>query len=140
LKAGDLFKQTEPHESIDHLHPGRRLEAVLLATSRVKRARQKSGNPIRNLDTCVYVAFIRRFKRYLARQPKIQFVGSLQDVDTVHGIRTSKSAPTVEDEPLAKELLQYMNQRTQQLFYYSWKETARILKTMANERGCVSRA
>jgi len=37
------------------------LEAVLRATSSVKRARQKSGNPIRNLDTYVYVAFVRRF-------------------------------------------------------------------------------
>jgi len=113
------------------------LEAVLRATSRVKRARQKSGNPIRNLDTYVYVAFVRRLKRYLARQPMIQFVGSLQDVGTLHGIRTSKLAPTVEDELLAKELLQYMSQRTQQSFYlrangYSWKETARFLKTTAN--------
>ena len=113
------------------------LEAVLRTTSRVKRARQKSGNPIRNLDTYVYVAFVRRFKRCLARQPMIQFVGSLQDVDTLLGIRTSKSAHTVEDELLAKELLQYMSQRTQQSFYlrtngYSWKETARFLKTTAN--------
>jgi len=114
------------------------LEAVLRATSRVKRARQKSGKPIRNLDTYVYVAFVRKFKRYMARQPRIQFVGSLQDVDTLHGIRTSKSARTVEDEVVAKELLQYMSQRMQDSFYlrttigYSWKETARILKTTAN--------
>jgi hypothetical protein len=113
------------------------LEAVLRATSRVKRARQKSGNPIRSLDTYVYVAFVRRFKRCLARQPMIQFVGSLQDVDALHGIRTSKLAPTVEDELLARELLRYMSRRTQQSFYlrangYSWKETARFLKTTAN--------
>jgi hypothetical protein len=67
----------------------------------------------------------------------IQFVGSLQDVDTLHGIRTSNFAHTVEDELLAKELLQYMSQRTRQSFYlrtngYSWKETARFLKTTAN--------
>jgi len=114
------------------------LEAVLRATSRVKRARQKSGKPIRNLDTYVYVAFVRKFKRYMARQPRLQFVGSLQDVDTLHGIRISKSARTVEDEVVAKELLQYMSQRMQDSFYlrttigYSWKETARILKTTAN--------
>jgi len=114
------------------------LEAVLRATSRVKRARQKSGKPIRNLDTYVYVAFVRKFKRYLARQPGIQFVGSLQDVDTLHGIRISKSARAVEDEVVARELLQYMSQRMQDSFYlrttigYSWKETARILKTTAN--------
>ena len=113
------------------------LEAVLLATSRVKIARQKSGNPIRNLDTYVYVAFMRKFKRYLARQPKIQFVGSLQDVDTHSDIRHSKGPPTVEHDLLAKELPQRMSHRTRQTFYlrtngYSWKETARYLKTTAN--------
>jgi hypothetical protein len=113
------------------------LEAVLLATSRVKIARRKSGNPIRNLDTYVYVAFLRKFKRYLARQPKIQFVGSLQDVDTLSDIRSSKGPPAVEHDLLAKELLQHMSQRTRQTFFlrtngYSWKETARFLKTTAN--------
>jgi hypothetical protein len=113
------------------------LETALLATSRVKRARQKSGNPIRNLDTYVYVAFLRKFKRYLARQPKIQFVGSLQDVDTLSDIRHSKGLPAVEHELLAKELLQHMSQRTRQTFFlrtngYSWKETARFLQTTAN--------
>jgi hypothetical protein len=113
------------------------LEAVLLATARVKIARQKSGNPIRSLDTYVYVAFTRKFKRYLARQPKIQFVGSLQDVDTLSDIRHSKGPPAVEHDLLAKELLQHMSQRTRQTFFlrtngYSWKETARFLKTTAN--------
>jgi hypothetical protein len=73
----------------------------------------------------------------LARQPKIQFVGSLQDVDTLSDIRQSKGPPTVEQDLLAKELLQHMSQRTQQTFLlrtngYSWKETAHFLKTTAN--------
>jgi len=113
------------------------LETALLATSRVKRARQKSGKPIRNLDAYVYIAFVRKFKRYLARQPKIQFVGSLQDVDTLSDIRRSKGPPAVEHDLLAKELLQHMSHRTRQTFYlrtngYSWKEIARFLKTTAN--------
>jgi len=112
-------------------------ETALLATSRVKRARQKSGKPIRNFDAYVYVAFVRKFKRYLARQPKIQFVGSLQDVDTHSDIRHSKVPPAVEHDLLAKELLQRMSHRTRQTFYlrtngYSWKETARFLNTTAN--------
>jgi hypothetical protein len=68
----------------------------------------------------------------------IQFVGSLQDdVDTLHGLRASKFAPTVEDELFAEELLKHMNQRTRQTLYlrtngYPWKETARFLKTTSN--------
>ena len=113
------------------------LEAALVAVSRARRTRNRLGNPIRNLDSYLYVAFVRRLKRYLARQPMIQFVGSLQDVDTLNSKRTSKPAHTVEDDLLAKELLHLMNQRTQQTFYlrtngYSWKDTACFLKTTAN--------
>jgi len=113
------------------------LETVLIATSRAKRARQKSNSPIRNLDSYIYVSFVRRFNRYLAKQPKLQFIGSLQDVDALRDTRTSKSPPTVEDDLLARELMQYMSQRTRRTFFlrtsgYSWKETARFLKTTAN--------
>jgi hypothetical protein len=113
------------------------LEAVLIATSRVKRARQKSNSPIRNLDSYIYVSFVRRFNRYLGRQPKLQFIGSLQDVDALRDSRNSKNPPTIEDDLLARELIQYMSQRTRHTFLlrtsgYSWKETARFLKTTAN--------
>ena len=113
------------------------LEAVLLATSRAKRARQQSGDPIRNLDSYIYVAFVRRFNRYLAKQPQLQFIGSLQDVDALRDSRTSQGPPTAEDDLLARELIQYMSQRTRRTFLlrmsgYSWKEIARFLKTTAN--------
>ena len=112
-------------------------ESVLLATSRIRSSSEKSRNPIRNIDAYVYVGFVRKFNRYLAKQPKIQFVGSLQDVHSLHGIQTSRDAPTAEDKLLAKELLQQMSQRTRRTLYlrtngYSWKETARFLKTTAN--------
>jgi hypothetical protein len=112
-------------------------ESVLLATSRIRRSSEESRNAIRNIDAYVYVGFVRKFNRYLAKQPKIQFVGSLHEVHTLHDIRTSRGAPTAEDELLAKELLQQMNQRARRTFYlrangYSWKETARLLKTTAN--------
>jgi len=112
-------------------------ESVLLATSRIRRSSEKSRNAIRNIDAYVYVGFVRKFNRYLAKQPKIQFVGSLHDVHTLHDIRTSRGAPTAEDELLTKELLQQMSQRTRRTFYlrangYSWKETGQLLKTTAN--------
>lgn len=78
------------------------LEKVLLATSRVTRARQKSGNPIRNLESYLYVAFVRRLNRHVARQPKIEFVGSLQDLDALSSVQNHGSPPTVEDELLVR--------------------------------------
>ena len=113
------------------------LEAVLLAISRARRASRMLGNPIRNLDSYLYVAFVRRLNRHVARQPKIQFVGSLQDLDAFSGIHTPSSPSTVEDELLVRELLQYMTGGPRDMFFlrtsgYSWKEVARFLGTTAN--------
>jgi len=113
------------------------LEKVLLATSRVTRARQKSCNPIRNLDSYLYVAFVRRLNRHVARQPKIEFVGSLQDLDALSSVHTQGSPPTVEDELLVRELLKCMSGQPRDMFFlrtsgYSWKEVARFLGTTAN--------
>jgi DNA-directed RNA polymerase specialized sigma24 family protein len=113
------------------------LETVLLAISRARGSRRNSGSPIRNLDSYLYVAFIRRLNRHVAKQPKIEFVGSLQDLDALSGNQTRGSAPTVEDDLLVRELLRYMNQRARHTFLlrtsgYSWKETASFLRTTAN--------
>jgi RNA polymerase sigma factor (sigma-70 family) len=112
-------------------------EEVLLSLSRAMRAHRGSGNPIRNLDSYLYVAFVRRLNRHMARQPKIHYVGSLQDLDALGGIQTRSTRPIVEDELLVRELLKYTNQRTRRMFFlrmsgYSWKEVARILRTTAN--------
>lgn len=113
------------------------LEKVLLATSRVAKARQKSGNPIRNLDSYLYVAFVRRFNPHLARQPKIEYVGSLQDLDGLRGIQAQASPLTPEDQLLAKESLTYMTGQALDMFFlrasgHSWKKVARFLGTTPN--------
>jgi len=114
------------------------LETALRATSKVRRAHQQSGKPIRNLDSYLYVAFVRRFNRHLAKQPKIEYVGSVQDLDSLISVQTRGNLPTIEDDLLVRESLQYMNQRARRTFFlrgsggYSWKETARFLGTSAN--------
>jgi len=113
------------------------LEVVLLSLSRARRAHRKSASPIRNLDSYLYVAFVRRLNRHVARQPKIQFVGSLQDLEALSGTQTRSKPPIVEDELLVRELLRYTNRRTRDMFFlrtsgYSWREVARILRTTAN--------
>jgi DNA-directed RNA polymerase specialized sigma24 family protein len=73
----------------------------------------------------------------LAREPHIETVGSLQDLDALSGIRTSTVLPFIEDAILIKELMGYMDERTRHMFSlrmigYSWDEIARILKNTAN--------
>jgi DNA-directed RNA polymerase specialized sigma24 family protein len=130
LSYAQRFQQ-DPSTSADLL------EEILLALSRARRTRRGLCNPIKNLDSYLYVAFVRRLNRLVSREPKIQFVGSLQDLDSFSGIQTRATPPAVEDDVLVRELLQYTNQRTRQMFFlrasgYSWKEVARILRTSAN--------
>ena len=113
------------------------LETVLLSLSNARKANGKPGTSIRNLDNYLYSAFIHRLNRQLAREPHIETVGSLRDLDALSGIRTSAVPPFIEDELLIKELMGYMDERTKRMFSlrmmgYSWKEIARILKNTAN--------
>jgi DNA-directed RNA polymerase specialized sigma24 family protein len=113
------------------------LEVVLRSISRARRTNGKFGTPIRNLDNYLYSAFIHTLHRQLAREPHIETVGSLQDLDALSGIRTSTVLPFIEDAILIKELMGYMDERTRHMFSlrtigYSWDEIARILKNTAN--------
>ncbi len=113
------------------------LETVLLSLSKARRTDGKPGTAIRNLDNYLYSAFIHRLNRQLAREPHIQTVGSLRDLDALSGIRTSAVSPLIEDNLLIKELMGYMDERTKRMFSlrmmgYSWKEISRILNTTAN--------
>src|SRR5579859_211836 len=130
LSYAQRFQQ-DPSTSADIL------EEILLALSRARRAHRGMANPIRNLNSYLYVAFVRRLNRRVSREPKIQYVGSVQDLDSLRSTQNRGTPPAVEDELLIRELLQYTNQRTRQMFFlrmsgYSWKEVARILKTTAN--------
>jgi RNA polymerase sigma factor (sigma-70 family) len=113
------------------------LEAVILALSRARRTNGELDAPIRNLDNYLYLAFVRRLNRELAKEPHIETVGSLHDLDALSGIRTSPVSPFIEDKLLIEELMDYMDERTRHMFSlrmmgYSWAEIARILNNTAN--------
>jgi len=113
------------------------LEAALVAISRARRTGNRLGKPIRNLDSYLYVVFVRRPNRHVARQPKIEFVGSLQDLAACAGFQTLSASPTVEDDLLVREVLNYVTGRPRDMIFlrmrgYSWKEVARRLGITAN--------
>jgi DNA-directed RNA polymerase specialized sigma24 family protein len=113
------------------------LEAVLLSLSRARKTNGKLCRPIRNLDNYLYLAFVRRLNRELAKEPHIESVGSLHDLDALSGIRTPPASPFIEDDLLIEELMGYMDERTRRMFSlrhmgYSWNEIAPILKNTAN--------
>jgi len=112
-------------------------EAVLFSLSRARMANGKLCRPIRNLDNYLYLAFVRRLNRELAKEPHIETVGSLHDLDALSGIRMPPASPFIEDDLLIKELMGYMDKRTRRMFSLrmmgcSWDEIARPLKNTAN--------
>ena len=113
------------------------LEASLLATSRARRTNIRLCRPIRNLDNYLYWAFVRRLNRRLAREPKIETVGSLQDLDALSGFRAGGVLPSVEQELLIKEVMSFLDDQPRRMLSlritgHSWGEIAAILNTTAN--------
>jgi DNA-directed RNA polymerase specialized sigma24 family protein len=113
------------------------LEATLLALSRARKTNGRLMRPIRNLDNYLYSAFIRRLNRQLAKEPKIETVGSIQDLDSLSAFRTKAAPPSIEQELLVKEVMTFLDERPREIFSlrhtgYSWRDVAGILKTTTN--------
>ena len=113
------------------------LEATLLALSRARKTNGRIMRPIRNLDNYLYSAFIRRLNRQLAKEPKIETVGSIQDLDSLSAFRTKAAPPSIEQELLVKEVMTFLDERPREIYSlrhtgYSWRDVAGILKTTTN--------
>jgi RNA polymerase sigma factor (sigma-70 family) len=85
---------------------------------------------IRSLDQYLFWSFVRRANRIRMRQPKIEYAGSTEDLDSLGNRRNTNPATDPEKALLIDELMSYMNQRTRAMFSlrlsgYSWKEIAR---------------
>jgi len=113
------------------------LEAVLVSLSNARKTNGNFRTPIRSLDHYLFMAFIHRMNRQLAREPHIETVGSIHDLEALGGIRASSDSPSIEAELLIEELMGYMDERTRRMLSlrmmgYSWNEIAQILKSTAN--------
>jgi DNA-directed RNA polymerase specialized sigma24 family protein len=113
------------------------LETTLIALSRARKSTGRPVSAIRSLDSYLYLAFIRRLNRQLAREPKIEGVGSTQDLDTLGNMRARSAPPSIEQELLVKEVMTFLDEKPRQMFAlrytgYSWSEIASFLKTTAN--------
>ena len=113
------------------------LETTLLALSRARKSNGRLMRPIRNLDNYLYWAFVRRLNRLLAKEPKIDPVGSIQDLEAHSEIRATAVPPSIEEELLVKEVMTFLDEKTREMFSlrktgYSWRDAAGTLKITAN--------
>jgi len=113
------------------------LEATLVALSRARKSNGRLLRPIRNLDNYLYLAFIRRLNRQLAKEPKIETVGSRHDLETLGKMRSRSLSPSIEKELLVKEVMTFFHEKPREMFSlrdygYSWRKVAGLLHITAN--------
>jgi hypothetical protein len=73
----------------------------------------------------------------LDKEPHIETVGSLHDLEARSGVQTPRALLLVDNNLLIKELMGYMDERTRRMYSlrhmgYSWNEIAPVFKNTAN--------
>lgn len=102
-------------------------EAVVHSLANRIQRHPRTAVRVESLDYYLFWAFTRRLNRLLAREPVIEYVGSLDDLASLRGAQDPDWALRIEQELLLKELQGHMSQRMRHIFFlresgYSWKE------------------
>ena len=90
------------------------LEAACHSVSRTVR-RSLKRNSVRNLDSYLLWAFIRKHNRRMIREGRIQYVESLESLAKVNSEPQSDWVTVLEDEIHLKQLLCYLDERTRDM-------------------------
>jgi len=112
------------------------LEKTVGALTSLKLRRPQLFERINNLDVYLFLAAIWRLNKLVAKEPPLQYVGSLDDLNSLGGLRDSTEARKIEKQLVVKELMGFMSVRTRFLFSrremgYTWPEIAASLGTTA---------
>jgi len=112
------------------------LEAVVGALSSMKQRHPSLYHRIENLDVYLFWAAIWRLNKLVAKEPALEYVGSLDDLSSLDRVHDLTGALRIEKYILVKELMGFMSARTRFLFSrremgYTWPEIAASLGTTA---------
>jgi hypothetical protein len=80
-------------------------ETVVRLLSKALRRRSSLGGEIRRPEDYLFRAFTRRLNRFLAREPKITYVGSTETLEFLADARDEDWVSTLENEVLLKEAI-----------------------------------
>jgi hypothetical protein len=105
------------------------LEATCHSVSRAIR-RSPLRNPVRNLDSYLLWAFIRKYNRRMVREGRIQYVESLESLENARVEPDHNWVSMLEDEIQLKQLLSYLDPRTRDMLMHrvsgdSWAEVGK---------------
>jgi hypothetical protein len=105
------------------------MERVVGALTSLKLRRPHLFQRINKLDVYLFWAAIWRLNKLVAREPFLEYVGSLDDLNSLAAPGDSSGAFDIEKQVFAKELIGFMSDRTRFLFSrramgYTWPEIA----------------
>ncbi len=105
-----------------------------VAQSAAKAHRNK---PIKNPDSYVLSGIVRRVKKLLAREQRIEYVGSLEELESLKAAQDATWVAELDKRILIQELIGFMDRETRDLFFKwvrgdEWEEIAGDLGISAN--------
>jgi len=112
------------------------LEATIHWLSALSVRHPRFKEKIRSLEQYVFVVTVHRLNRMVAKEALVEYVGSLDDLDSLGGTQDWSWVTRLEDELLLKEAVGYLNKTSRRLFSmrrsgYSWEEIGSSLGTTA---------
>jgi len=113
------------------------LESLLLAVSRARRMSTKRGRPIQSLEDYLYIAFVKNLNREIAKEPPIDSVGSVHDLEILTSTLRLPVSRSLDEDVLVGQLMGYMNERTRRTYSlkhmgHSWDHVGRMFGITAN--------
>jgi DNA-directed RNA polymerase specialized sigma24 family protein len=113
------------------------LERAVQSLSSTMERHPRMRARIRNLNDYVFWAAAHKLNRSVGREPKIEYVGSLNDLSVLASAQDSSSVSRLEKELLLKELAGLMNEETRcfctlQAMDWSWDAIGELFGISAN--------
>lgn len=113
------------------------LEGAVHSLSSLIERHPRFRERIKSLDDYVFWVAAHRLNRCAAKEPAVEYVGSLADLNALRDAKDSNWVSRLEDELFLKELTGYMNERTRCLFSlrqmgWSWEDIGGNFGVSAN--------
>jgi DNA-directed RNA polymerase specialized sigma24 family protein len=113
------------------------LEGTVHSLSSLLERHPRLRDQIKNLDDYVFWVAAHRLSRSAAKEPPVEYVGSLDDLNSLHGAQDSSWVRRLENDLVLEEITGYLNKRARYLFSlrrmgWSWQDIGGNLGISAN--------
>lgn len=128
LKNWDRLREYAARERIDSSFAADIVESIV---NSISAGRNHSGKgAVRNPESYIYARFTRRIKRLAIKERRIDYVGTLRELETYEGAQDWEWRLRVDSAIEAAEAIEYMDEPTRRTYLrrmqgFSWREIAK---------------